>query len=135
MAIAALSAVDDSRAVDAVIHGLDDDDLAVVQSATSALLDMGQGMSLLVALTKEEEVATVVADLIADASPAWFETFLIELLAGQGPVERRVAAADALGFVLESTSALPALIAAAKSEDAELSGAAQRAADHVASMN
>jgi len=134
-AIHVLRTYDDSRAMDAVIRGLDDDDLAVVGAATTALLEAQVGKPLLAALTKEEEVAQFVADLIADASPEWLVTFLIGLLSGTEGTDWRVAAAETLGFILESRAALPALLAASDGDDARVRDAARRAVDHLSASN
>jgi HEAT repeat protein len=131
-AIRALSGVDDPRAIAAVERGLDDCDLAVVGVATAALLDAHRGMPLLQALTKEEEVATYVGDLLADSAPAWFEEFLIELVQTESAVmDWRVAAADTLGFVLESKRAIPVLRAAVEEAGGPLSAAARGAIEHL----
>jgi HEAT repeat protein len=134
-AIRALRDVCDPRAEAAIVRALRDGDLAVVEVATAALLESHRGLPLLEALLGDEEIATFVGDLLADASSRWFEDYLSELLLSEHvPLERRVAAAETLGFVLEARRALPALSKAAESPQERLSAVARGAVDRLSAL-
>jgi len=133
-AVAGLGAYEAPEAALAAERALRDADLAVVEAAVAALLARGAVQPLVESMKQQDGVGEFVADLVADAHPAWLTDRLIACMESDEPVRARIDAADILGFVLEAQRSLPALLSVSEAEDPALVAAATAAANHLVAL-